>query len=250
MSNDRSEDESKARTAAQFATTHWSVVLAAGDSASPDSKEALEKLCRTYWYPLYAYVRRCGFKPEDAEDLTQDFFAVFLEKGYLERADRVKGRFRTFLLSSMQNFLRNAKERLATWKRGGRLRFVSWDSAELEERYGAELRSDLSPEEVFEKRWAATLLEQVLDHLRKDFDSSERAPVFETLKDYLWGDIATATQTEAAARLGMKATAFRVAVYRLRRRFRETLREEIAHTVTDPAEIDDEIRYLIGILGE
>ena len=215
-----------------------------------DTEEAFEQLVRDSYQMVYRLAYRMVRSKSDAEDLTQDFFAVFLEKGYLERADRDKGRFRTFLLSSMQNFLRNAKERLATWKRGGRLRFVSWDSAELEERYGAELRSDLSPEEVFEKRWAATLLEHVLDHLRKDFDSSERAPVFETLKDYLWGDIATATQTEAAARLGMKATAFRVAVYRLRRRFGETLREEIAHTVTDPAEIDDEIRYLIGILGE
>jgi RNA polymerase sigma factor (sigma-70 family) len=249
MTVDRPADETTARNAAQFATTHWSTVLRAGDSACPTSQAALEKLCGQYWYPLYAFVRRHNFSPEDAEDLTQEFFAVLIEKGYLDRADRDRGRFRTFLLTSMQNFLRNARDRDTTWKRGGRQQFVSWDAAVLESRYQAECQTDLSPQEIFEKRWAATLLEHVLDRLRKEFEADGRGPLFERLKDQLWGDAAAPSYAEAAAELGMNATALRVAAHRLRRRFRETLRGAIAETVDDPGEIDDEIRHLLAVLG-
>ena len=219
MGSDGSQSQSIERTAAQFATTHWSTVLRAGDSACPASQAALEKLCGQYWYPLYAFVRRHNFSPEDAEDLTQDFFAVLLEKGYLERADRDRGRFRTFLLTSMQNFLRNARDHDATWKRGGRQRFVSWDAAVLESRYQAECQTDLSPQEIFEKRWAATLLEHVLDRLRNEFEADGRGPLFERLKDQLWGDAAAPSYAEAAAALGMNATALRVAAHQVATKF-------------------------------
>ncbi len=249
MGSDGSQSELTVRTAAQFATTHWSTVLRAGDSACPASQAALEKLCGQYWYPLYAFVRRHNFSPEDAEDLTQEFFAVLLEKGYLERADRDRGRFRTFLLTSMQNFLRNAHDRGATWKRGGRQQFISWDAAVLENRYQAERQADLSPQEMFEKRWAATLLEHVLERLRNEFEADGRGPLFKRLKDQLWGDAAAPSYAESAAALGMNATAMRVAAHRLRRHFRETLRGAIAETVDDPGEIDDEIRHLLAVLG-
>ena len=249
MASDSPADELTVRTAAQFATTHWSVVLAAGDSTSPDSQDALEKLCRQYWYPLYAYVRRRGYRPEDAEDLTQGFFAIFLKKGYAEHADRSRGRFRTFLLTSMQNFIHNARDQSAAWKRGGRQQFVSWDAAVLEGRYQAESQLELSPEEIFEKRWAATLLQQVLDLLRTEFDSEARGFLFERLKDHLWSDESAPPFARVAEELGVNATNLRVAAFRLRRRFREILRHEIAHTVGDPADVDDEIRYLIRVLG-
>ena len=242
--------ELAARTAAQFATTHWSTVLAAGDSASPGSWEALEKLCRTYWFPLYAFVRRKGYSVEDAEDLVQDFFSTFLQKGYVGRADPARGRFRTFLLTSMQNLLHNAQDRLVALKRGGGQRQLSWDIAATEERYRTELQESLTPEKAFEKRWAATLLEEVLERVREDFKLQGRAELFEQLKGHLWAEDDAVPYAQLGVQLGMTPLALKVTVHRLRQRFGERLREEIAHTVSEPAQVEDEIQYLIGLFGE
>ena len=242
--------ESTVGTAAQFATTHWSVVLAAGDGASPESSAALERLCRTYWYPLYAFVRRKGYSVEDAEDLVQDFFSSFLQKGYVGRVDPARGRFRTFLLTSMQNFLHNAQDRLAARKRGGGQRFFSWDITAVEDRYQAQLGEGLTPEKAFEKRWAATLLQSVLDRLREDFKATGRAELFEQLKGHLWGEDDAVPYAQLGAKLGMTPLALKVTVHRLRQRFGERLREEIAHTVSDAAEVEAEIQYLIGLFSE
>lgn len=242
--------EPTARTAAQFATTHWSAVLAAGDSASPDSRDALERLCQTYWFPLYAFVRRKGHSPEDAEDLVQDFFSTFLQKGYIGRADPARGRFRTFLLTSMQNLLHNAQDRLVALKRGGGQRRLSWDIAATEERYRAETQENLTPEKAFEKRWASTLLGQVIERVREDSKSQGRAELFEALKGHLWAEDDAVPYTQLGLDLGMTPLALKVTVHRLRQRFAERLREEIAHTVSEPAQVEDEIQYLIGLFGE
>ncbi len=250
MSSNQSGDESCERTAAQFATTHWSVVLEAGERASPESAAALERLCRTYWYPLYAFVRRKGYAVADAEDLVQDFFATFLQKGYVERADPARGRFRTFLLTSMQNFLHNAQDRLIALKRGGGQRLLSWDIAAVEDRYQAQLGDGMTPEKAYEKRWATTLLQEVLDRVRADFETTGRAELFEALKGHLWTEDAAAPYAQLGAKLGMTPLALKVTVHRLRQRFGERLREEIAHTVTNPAEVEDEIQHLIALFGE
>ena len=250
MSSNQSEGESGPRTAAQFATTHWSVVLAAGDGASPESSAALERLCRTYWYPLYAFVRRKGYSVEDAEDLVQDFFSTFLQKGYVERADPARGRFRSLLLTSMQNFLHNAQDRLTALKRGGGQRFFSWDITAVEDRYRAQPGEGLTPEKAYEKRWAATLLQEVLDRVREDFKVTGRAELFEQLKGHLWAEDDAVPYAQLGANLGMTPMALKVTVHRLRQRFGERLREEIAHTVSDAAEVEHEIQYLIGLFGE
>ncbi len=250
MSSNPTEDESAVRTAAQFATTHWSVVLAAGDSASPESREALEQLCRGYWYPLYSYVRRHGFGPEDAQDITQEFFAIFLEKGYLERADPGRGRFRTFLLSSMQNFLHNVRDRSSRRKRGGEYQFVSWDTAAFEERYRTELVESLTPEKVFEKQWAAALLQQAIDRLRADFQLTGKLELFEALKGHLWAEDDAVPYARLAETLGMTPVALKLTVHRLRQRFRERLLEVIRHTVSSPEEVEEEIQYLLRVFSE
>jgi DNA-directed RNA polymerase specialized sigma24 family protein len=226
------------------------VVLAAGNTGSPNAQEALETLCRRYWYPLYAYVRHQGFGPQDAEDLTQDFFAVFLEKGYLDRADPGRGRFRTFLLASIRNFLRNARDRLAAQKRGCGQRPISWDSGLGETRYLAEPVERASPDQIYAKRWAGTLLRHVLDWLREDFRCTGRDELFDQLKSHLWGEEDAVPYARLGTELGMTPVALKVTVYRLRQRFRLRLREEIAHTVGDPTEVDDEIGYLMRVFSQ
>jgi RNA polymerase sigma-70 factor (ECF subfamily) len=250
MVMDRPGDEATARTAAQFATTHWSVVLAAGDSASPESSAALERLCSTYWYPLYAFVRRKGYAVADAEDLVQDFLSGFLQKGYVVRADPVRGRFRSFLLTSMQNFLHNVRARSTARKRGGGQQFCSWDIATAEQRYLAELREGITPEKAYEKRWAAALLQAVLDRLREDFKATGRAELFERLKGHLWTGDEAVPYAQLGSELGMTPLALKVTVHRLRQRFAQRLREEIAYTVSTAAEVEDEIQHLIGLFGE
>jgi len=233
-----------------FTATHWSVVLAAGSSSSPDSQAALEKLCQTYWYPLYAYVRRCGRSPQDAQDLTQEFFARLLAKNYLSHADRDRGKFRNFLLTSLKRFLVNEWEKARAQRRGGGQPVLSWDAAASETRYCAEPADNSTPEKAFEKRWALTLLEQVLARLRDDFSASGKAEQFERLKILLWGEKGAPAYAEIAAKLGLSEGALKVAVHRLRQRYRELLREEVAHTVASPAEVDEEIRHLITIISQ
>lgn len=234
-------------TTGTFATTLWSVVLAAGDPRSSQFTRALEALCRSYWYPLYAYVRRRGHNPQDAQDLTQGFFAALLAGNYLARADRERGRFRTFLLTAFDNFLHNEHDRTTALKRGGGREIVSWEEHIAEGRYAREPAGGLSPEQVYEKRWAATLLERVLARLRAEFEETERRELFDQLKPHLWGEDDATPYAQLATRFNMTVSAVKVTVHRLRRRYREVLREEIAQTVADPAEIDGEIQYLIRV---
>jgi RNA polymerase sigma-70 factor (ECF subfamily) len=224
------------------------VVLAAGQGSVPSAEAALEKLCRTYWFPLYAFARRQGNSPEDAQDLTQDFFARLLEKKYLAKADPERGKFRTFLLGSLKNFLVNEWKRAGRLKRGGGSEFLSIDTEAAEERYAAEAHSEFNPDAEYETRWAVTLIEQVLSALRQEFNASDKAKLFEELKGFIWGAKSTASYAEIAARLDLSEGNVKVAVHRLRQRFRELLRAEVAHTVSGPEDIDVELRHLIHVL--
>jgi RNA polymerase sigma factor (sigma-70 family) len=232
-----------------FATTHWSVVLAAGHGSNPAAQAALESLCQSYWYPLYAYVRRSGREPEEAKDLTQDFFAHFLGRNRVSLADPARGRFRTFLLTAMQHFLANEWKKENRLKRGGDQGFLSLDAGAGEERFATEPPDAATPETIYERRWAAALLERVLRLLGEECAATGRAAQFEELKASLWGENRGATQAEIAARLGMSEGAFKTAAHRMRARYRELLRAEIAHTVASPAEIDEELRHLIAVMS-
>lgn len=233
-----------------FATTHWSVVLAAsqGQGHTPQSATALEQLCRTYWYPLYAHVRRRGYGPEDAEDLTQDFFAQLIAKDWVGMADPARGRFRSFVLAALDHFLANQWHRAHRQKRGGDHVMISWDQRTAENRYLAELVDDLTPDRIFERRWAEALLAQVLLHLRDEYATAGKQPLFETVKDQLWGEKAAMPRTQLAATLGLTEGALKVAIHRMRRRYRELLRFEVAQTVSSPEAIDTELRELMDVL--
>lgn len=233
-----------------FITTHWSVVLSARAKDSPQSAAALETLCRTYWYPLYAYVRRQGHHPSDAQDLTQEFFARLLQKDYLQAAAREKGRFRTFLLVALKRFLANEWDRARAQKRGGGQALLSLDTASAETRYQMEPAAGHSPDRVYDRRWALTLLDRTMAQLRDEFAVAGKAGEFNRLKVFLTADRADITYHEIAAGLGVSEGAARVAVHRLRKRFREVFREEIAHTVSSAEEIEEEVRYLMGVLAE
>jgi len=245
--SDDTESESRARAAGQFATTHWSVVLAAGDAHSPRSAQALETLCRTYWYPLYAYVRRRGHSPEEAEDLIQEFLVHLLATHALGTVHPAKGRFRSFLLASLNHFLANEWDKARAQKRGGGQMAISLDTAEA--RYRAEPGDDMSPERIFERHWAMALLAQVSVRLRENYQTAGNGPLFETLRIYLTGEKGLPSYQQTADQLGLSLEAVKKAVERLRRRYGELLREEIAHTVNDPAEVDEEIRHLRIVLS-
>ena len=232
-----------------FATTHWSVVISAGHQSSPNAQEALEKLCRTYWYPLYAYVRRQGNNPEDAQDLTQAFFAWFLDRSFLRQADRERGRFRSFLLTSLNHFLAHERERAQALKRGGRQVHIPWDLAAAENRYHFEPTSETSPENTFDQRWALALFHQALGRLRLEYANAGKNELFEQLKTFLTNVADDGGYEGIAARLDMAPGSIAVAVHRLRQRYGELVKEEIAHTVASPAEVQDELRYLIELVG-
>jgi RNA polymerase sigma factor (sigma-70 family) len=231
-----------------FATTHWSVVMAAGKGHSAQAADALEQLCRTYWYPLYAFVRRHISEAHDAEDLTQEFFTRFLAKEYFGRADPTLGRFRSFLLACLKNFLSEQQRQARRLKRGGGQTTISWDSQTAEERYRLEPADPVTPEQVYDRRWALTLLETVLARLADEQSAAGKERVFAQLKDYLWGETRATSYGEMAERLGMTEGAVKVAVHRLRRRLRDLLCEEVSHTVAADAEIDEELRHLIGAI--
>ena len=223
-------------------------MLAAGHDSVPGAQAALEKLCRTYWFPLYAFARRQGNSPEDAQDLTQDFFSRLLEKNYLATVHPDRGKFRTFLLKSLKNFLVNEWKRAGRLKRGGGVEFLSIDTNEAEERYAAEVPDKFNPDAEYETQWAVTLIEQVLTTLRQEFDAADKGRLFEELKGFIWGDKTIASYAAIAGQLNLTEGTVKVAVHRLRRRFRELLRAEVANTVARPEEIDVELRHLISVL--
>ena len=233
---------------AAFTTTQWSEVLDARQTDPPRARAALENLCGRYWYPLYAFIRRRGHAPQDAEDLTQSFFAHILAHDALSNVDRSKGLFRTFLLSSLVNFLGDQWDRAKALKRGGQKEIISWDAMTAEELYQHEPSGDLTAEKLFERRWAMTLINQVLARLRQEYEAAGKQELFSHLEGCLTGGIGAGFYEQTAKRLGMNEGAVRVALHRLRRRLGELLRSEIAHTVSGPGQVDEEIRYLFAAL--
>ena len=234
----------------RFCTTSWTIVLACGDrDDSAAAHEALAQLYRTYWYPLYAYIRRRGYSEHDAEDLVQSFYAFLQDKHALTKADRERGKFRTFLLSSLQNFLSHADERARAQKRGGGRELIFLDSLEAEERYRVDPADDETPETVFEIRWAKTLLEQTLAALRSDFVTRRKERLFEVLQEFLTQDSGETSYQSAADRLGIPLSAIKTSIRRMRLDYRARLREEIGRTVSNPDEIDEELRYLRKVLA-
>ena len=234
----------------EFATTRWSIVLAAGRPADRDAQEALSQLCELYWYPLYAYVRRRVEDLDDAQDLTQGFFAHLLEKGAVAQADRTRGRFRAFLLTAVKNFLANQRQREQAQKRGGQRLMLSLDLDAGESKFQLEPAHELTPEKLFERRWVTTLLDRVLDRLRAELADAGKAEHFERLKEGLTGDSESTDYKQAATALGMTPAAAKQAAYRLRKRYRQLFREEVARTVADESEVDEEIGRLLELLAK
>jgi RNA polymerase sigma-70 factor (ECF subfamily) len=232
-----------------FVTTHWSVVLKAGRPDTTQARAALAKLCQTYWYPLYAYVRRRGHSAHDAQDLTQEFFARLLEGNWIAGAERDKGRFRSFLLMIMGRFLANEWDKARTLRRGGNVQIVSLAPDTAETRYAREPADTATPEQAYEKQWALTLLDEVLRQLRDDYERDGKGALFDTLKPTLIGSRETQPYAVLAGEMGMTEGAVKVAVSRLRERYRERIKTEIAHTVASPAEADSELRHLFRILA-
>jgi RNA polymerase sigma-70 factor (ECF subfamily) len=245
-----SADDSVTRSSAQFATTHWSVVLAAGDSASPDSREALETLCRQYWYPLYVFVRRNGHSPEDAKDLTQAFFERLLEKHCLSKVRAERGRFRMFLLASLTHFLANEWDRTQALKRGGGLVILSLDPAVLEKRYCSEVADQNSPERHFDHLWAEAGMDRALALLEEEFRAAGKADQFDALADFVSRSPNEGEYTKVGKALDMNSHAVAVAVARMRDRYRALVRSEIAHTVQSAAEVEAELRYLVELVSQ
>jgi RNA polymerase sigma factor (sigma-70 family) len=237
-----------ARPQNYFATTHWSVVITAGRHDTGRAHIALETLCKTYWHPLYAYVRRRGYNPTDAQDLTQGFFAHLLGRNALATVDRARGKFRSFLLASMNNFLSDEWDKSRAQKRDGG-NVLSLDTASAETRYLEQANSELTPEKVFDQRWALTLLEHVYEALRQDYQREGKAELFESLRFSLMGERNEVPYSELARRLSMNEGAVKVAVHRLRQTYRKRLREKIAETVATPAEIEEELRCLLRALA-
>lgn len=233
--------------AAEFATTHWSVVLAAGEH-SGRAAQALETLCRIYWYPTYAFVRRQGNSPHEAQDLTQGFFARMLERNDFAAIRREKGRFRSYLLTCLKHFLSNERQRARAEKRGsGKVPFAL-DELMAEERYQFEPADTLSADKIFERRWALTLLDQVLARIGKEYAAMGNERLFEKLKELLSDDPTRPSQAALAETLGMSENALKQSFHRLRVRYRQCLREEIAQTVATPGDIEDELKYLVSVL--
>jgi RNA polymerase sigma-70 factor (ECF subfamily) len=238
----------RARSTSTFRTTSWTMVSAASGDSSSDARDALARLCQIYWHPVYAFIRRRGYDRDQAEDLTQGFFARLLEKHYLLDADRERGKFRSFLLTAVKHFLANEWDRSQTLKRGGGQTAVSIDLIEAERWYEPATVEASTPERLFERRWALSLLEQVMAKLRAEFHDAGRAEQFDTLAGFLNREADGERYQAIAARLGVTPGALRMSVHRLRRRYRELLRTEIAGTVTEADEIDDEIRFLLTTL--
>lgn len=230
-----------------FATTHWSLVLRAGHQDGPAATEALDKLCRAYWYPLYAFARRQSCNPEEAQDVTQEFFSRLLAKNHLQMADPNRGRFRSFLLASMKNLLANERRAAARQKRGGDILIFSLNEHEAEARYRLEPADGTTPEIIFERRWAETILTRVLDQLEAEYTGHHMR--FDELKVFLIESKGTAAFAGIATRLGVTESALKSVVHRMRHRYADLFRDEVAQTLSDPDDVDGEIRHLLTVLS-
>jgi RNA polymerase sigma factor (sigma-70 family) len=246
---DDSESETQPHGAA-FATTHWSAVLAAGGHDSQGATAALEELCRTYWYPLYAYLRRTGNDAEDAEDLVQGFFLYLLEGKILRSVEREGGRFRSFLLATLKHFVSDQKDKARAQKRGGGRGLISWELAEAEQRFEREPADEGSVDRLFDRRWASALLEQALERLRLECAQSGKSALFAQLKGFVSGEKGLESYAEAAAKANLSLSALKSAIFRLRRRYYELVREEVGRTLTNPCDFQEELRYLLGLFSE
>lgn len=234
-----------------FPTTHWSLVVAAGSSRNSESRHALDELCRLYWPPVYSFVRSSGHDAEAARDLTQGFFARLLEKGDLKQADRTRGRFRSFLLASVKHFVANEWDRVRAQRRGGGKTLASLDIEDAEARYGRSLALPQTPETIYEKQWALTLLESAMSRLEEEMARSKYAQHFTRFKPFLTLEGGDARYRDLARELGLSEASIKVAIHRMRRRFGALLRAEVSHTLDDPSpgDLNDEIRYLFSVLG-
>ncbi len=244
-----SNDSDRPVQSVRFQTTRWTVILASRRREDPSGRDAIESLCRDYWYPLYAYVRRTGRSPEDAQDLTQAFFARLLAQGSLAAAAPEKGRFRTFLLVALKRFLTSDWRRAQAEKRGGGTFPISMSMIDAEDRYAAEPVERVSPETLFDRQWALTLFDRAMLRLQQDYVASDRSGVFEALKEFLAEPAGAGSYAQAAAAAGLTEGAARVAMHRMRRRFRKFFREELAETVT-PEELDEELRHIRTVLSQ
>ena len=246
-------DKQSAGEARQFVTTRWSLILSAANAGSGDqtARQALAELCRAYWRPIFSFVYRRGYSMADAQDLTQDFFVMILEGNWLEHADRSRGRFRSLLLKSVQNFLFNAIERDHTRKRGGDVEFVSWHDwmAPSPLSIPAEALDVLPPERLFDHGWATTVVEHALRRLREEYEAKGRRRLFHALSGYLTAERHEVSYADLSAALGVAETAVRRQLHNMRERYRWLLRDEVAHTVADPADVEDEIRHLCAVLA-
>ncbi len=231
-----------------FVTTHWSVVLKAGKSVSPEAELALNELCKSYWYPLYAYVRRKGHDADESKDLTQEFFAQLLAKRLLVGVDPSKGRFRSWLLGVMNHFLAHEWAKARAQKRGGGRPVLSLDETDPENRYRLEPVGEYDPEKIFDRRWALTLMDRAGARLRDEYAAAGKGETYAGLKEFVSTDGTDLSYDKAAQRLGLTASAVKSAIHRLRQRYQELVREEIAQTVSTAREVDDEIRYLLSVL--
>jgi RNA polymerase sigma-70 factor (ECF subfamily) len=240
---------SSTRVTGQFTTTHWSVVMAASQPDKSDSMAALEILCRTYWYPLYAYIRRRGYEPADAQDLTQEFFARLLSRQYLRAVDHRKGKFRSFLLAALEHFLCNERRRSNTQKRGGQFAFVSLDNDSAEQQYLLAGAANNSAEQVFDQQWAITLLQRAIAKLQEQFIEAGKGPIFEHLKIFLTGEKPSISYAELAEKWNMTEAALKMAVSRMRQEYGEVLRAEIANTVSGREQVEEELRALFAALS-
>lgn len=249
MLPERSLERSSMASAQCFLTTHWSVVVAAREGASVEADAALERLCSIYWWPLYAFVRRRGYYAHDAQDLTQEFFARLLAKDFLHEVDRSKGKFRSFLLAALEHFLAKEWRRANAQKRGGKFTFVSLNDGSAETQFLQVPSSDLPPEKLFEQQWALTLLTQVTTRLQQEQVAAGKGGQFEKLKIFLTGEKRAVAYADLALQLNTTEAALKMAVNRLRQRYRELLRAEIAQTVAGPEEVEEELRAVVSALS-
>ncbi len=249
MSPDLTPSSGAPLTAVGFHTTHWTVVVTARTGDGSAATDALAKLCAAYWHPLYAFIRRQGSTPHEAEDLTQSFFCRFLERNTLAQVHPRTGKFRSFLLTCLKNFLINERERAQAQRRGGGCVLLPLDSGDAETRYLIEPGHHLTPEAVFERRWAMAVLERTLGSLRQEYAMKQKGDLFEELQGFLPGGQGSQSRVELAAKRGVSAGAIDVAIHRLRQRFGALLREQVAQTVASEAEIEQEIRYLMSVLS-
>jgi len=229
-----------------FATTHWTVVVAAGQRHTPESDAALEQLCRIYWFPLYAYVRRRGYAKADAEDLTQAFFSKLLEKNFLANLSHERGKFRAFLLAALKHFLANEWDKAQAQKRGGGAAHLSLDWQTADTKFKVAVQNEPSPDKAFDREWALALLAHVIERLQAESIKEGKGKLFEQLKTFLMAGAGDSAQAAVARSLGMEEGAVRVAIHRLRKRYRQLLRDEIAGTLSDPAMVEEEMRALFG----